>query len=47
MSCAKKSGLMLFQYPGHLELWRLGESEEKCEDDIQCDPWYRIPVEMF
>uniref|UniRef100_A0A672R687 U3 small nucleolar RNA-associated protein 4 homolog n=1 Tax=Sinocyclocheilus grahami TaxID=75366 RepID=A0A672R687_SINGR len=22
-------GLMLFQYPGHLELWRLGESEGK------------------
>ncbi|XP_016318147.1 U3 small nucleolar RNA-associated protein 4 homolog [Sinocyclocheilus anshuiensis] len=29
LSCARKSGLMLFQYPGHLELWRLGESEGK------------------
>ncbi|XP_067245321.1 U3 small nucleolar RNA-associated protein 4 homolog [Chanodichthys erythropterus] len=27
VSCARKSGLMLFQYPVHLELWRLGESE--------------------
>uniref|UniRef100_A0A672PSW3 U3 small nucleolar RNA-associated protein 4 homolog n=1 Tax=Sinocyclocheilus grahami TaxID=75366 RepID=A0A672PSW3_SINGR len=27
--CARNSGLMLFQYPGHLELWRLGESEGK------------------
>ncbi|XP_061533384.1 U3 small nucleolar RNA-associated protein 4 homolog isoform X1 [Phycodurus eques] len=25
--CAKKSGLLLFQFPDHLELWRLGESE--------------------
>uniref|UniRef100_A0A673ME53 U3 small nucleolar RNA-associated protein 4 homolog n=1 Tax=Sinocyclocheilus rhinocerous TaxID=307959 RepID=A0A673ME53_9TELE len=29
VACARKSGLMLFQYPGHLELWRLGESEGK------------------
>ncbi|XP_043072748.1 U3 small nucleolar RNA-associated protein 4 homolog [Puntigrus tetrazona] len=29
VSCAKKSDLMLFRYPGHLELWRLGESEGK------------------
>ncbi|KAI4904474.1 hypothetical protein NFI96_015128 [Prochilodus magdalenae] len=28
VSCAKKAGLLLFQYPGHLELWRLGESDE-------------------
>uniref|UniRef100_W5LKC1 UTP4 small subunit processome component n=1 Tax=Astyanax mexicanus TaxID=7994 RepID=W5LKC1_ASTMX len=27
VSCAKKAGLLLFQYPGHLELWRLGESD--------------------
>ncbi|KAL7824274.1 hypothetical protein SRHO_G00086020 [Serrasalmus rhombeus] len=27
VSCARKAGLLLFQYPGHLELWRLGESE--------------------
>lgn len=25
--CAKKAGLLLFQFPDHLELWRLGESE--------------------
>ncbi|KAK2841753.1 hypothetical protein Q5P01_011953 [Channa striata] len=25
--CAKKVGLLLFQFPDHLELWRLGESE--------------------
>uniref|UniRef100_A0A665VB61 Uncharacterized protein n=1 Tax=Echeneis naucrates TaxID=173247 RepID=A0A665VB61_ECHNA len=25
--CAKKSGLLLFQFPEHLELWRLGESD--------------------
>ncbi|XP_057691890.1 U3 small nucleolar RNA-associated protein 4 homolog [Corythoichthys intestinalis] len=25
--CAKKSGLLLFQFPDHLELWRLGESD--------------------
>ncbi|KAK1887924.1 U3 small nucleolar RNA-associated protein 4 like [Dissostichus eleginoides] len=24
--CAKKAGLLLFQFPDHLELWRLGES---------------------
>ncbi|XP_062860851.1 U3 small nucleolar RNA-associated protein 4 homolog [Trichomycterus rosablanca] len=27
VSCAKKAGLLLFQYPSHLELWRLGESD--------------------
>ncbi|XP_066541220.1 U3 small nucleolar RNA-associated protein 4 homolog [Hoplias malabaricus] len=27
VSCAKKAGLLLFQYPAHLELWRLGESD--------------------
>ncbi|XP_054633681.1 U3 small nucleolar RNA-associated protein 4 homolog isoform X2 [Dunckerocampus dactyliophorus] len=27
VSCAKKSGLLLFQFPDHLELWRLGESD--------------------
>lgn len=27
VSCAKKAQLLLFQYPSHLELWRLGESE--------------------
>ncbi|KAL6107424.1 utp4 [Pungitius sinensis] len=25
--CAKKAGLLLFQFPDHLELWRLGESD--------------------
>uniref|UniRef100_A0A7N6F5K0 Anaphase-promoting complex subunit 4 WD40 domain-containing protein n=1 Tax=Anabas testudineus TaxID=64144 RepID=A0A7N6F5K0_ANATE len=25
--CAKKAGLLLFQFPEHLELWRLGESD--------------------
>uniref|UniRef100_A0A673M8G9 U3 small nucleolar RNA-associated protein 4 homolog n=1 Tax=Sinocyclocheilus rhinocerous TaxID=307959 RepID=A0A673M8G9_9TELE len=43
VACARKSGLMLFQYPGHLELWRLGESEGKGEDDIYavspCGEW--------
>ncbi|XP_067091369.1 U3 small nucleolar RNA-associated protein 4 homolog [Osmerus mordax] len=27
VSCARKAGLLLFQFPGHLELWRLGEGE--------------------
>ncbi|XP_047008751.2 U3 small nucleolar RNA-associated protein 4 homolog [Ictalurus punctatus] len=27
VSCAKETGLLLFQYPTHLELWRLGESD--------------------
>ncbi|XP_008410766.1 U3 small nucleolar RNA-associated protein 4 homolog [Poecilia reticulata] len=27
VSCAKKAGLLLFQFPDHLELWRLGESD--------------------
>uniref|UniRef100_A0AAY4DRV7 Cirhin n=1 Tax=Denticeps clupeoides TaxID=299321 RepID=A0AAY4DRV7_9TELE len=27
VSCAKKAGLLLFQYPTHLELWRLGDTE--------------------
>ncbi|KAK9517314.1 hypothetical protein VZT92_025197 [Zoarces viviparus] len=25
--CAKKAGLLLFQFPDHLELWRLGDSD--------------------
>ncbi|KAM9377059.1 U3 small nucleolar RNA-associated protein 4 homolog isoform 1-T3 [Pholidichthys leucotaenia] len=28
VGCAKKAGLLLFQFPNHLELWRLGESKE-------------------
>ncbi|XP_063052900.1 U3 small nucleolar RNA-associated protein 4 homolog [Engraulis encrasicolus] len=27
VSCAKKAQLVLFQYPSHLDLWRLGESQ--------------------
>ncbi|KAM3609691.1 uncharacterized protein V6R79_018644 [Siganus canaliculatus] len=27
VSCAKKAGLLLFQFPDHLELWRVGESD--------------------
>ncbi|KAM8860847.1 U3 small nucleolar RNA-associated protein 4 homolog [Synchiropus picturatus] len=27
VSCAAKAGLLLFQFPGHLELWRLGEGD--------------------
>uniref|UniRef100_A0A1A8MTH9 Cirrhosis, autosomal recessive 1A (Cirhin) n=3 Tax=Nothobranchius TaxID=28779 RepID=A0A1A8MTH9_9TELE len=27
VSCAKKAGLLLFQFSDHLELWRLGESD--------------------
>ncbi|XP_027017808.1 U3 small nucleolar RNA-associated protein 4 homolog [Tachysurus fulvidraco] len=27
VSCVKKTGLLLFQYPTHLDLWRLGESD--------------------
>lgn len=27
VSCAKKAGLLLFQFSDHLEVWRLGESE--------------------
>lgn len=25
--CAKKAGLLLFQFPDHLELWKVGESD--------------------
>ncbi|KAM6946210.1 U3 small nucleolar RNA-associated protein 4 homolog [Aplochiton taeniatus] len=27
VSCGKKAGVLLLQFPGHLELWRLGESQ--------------------
>lgn len=27
VSCANKAGLLLFQFPDHLELWRVGESD--------------------
>uniref|UniRef100_A0A671MKT7 Uncharacterized protein n=1 Tax=Sinocyclocheilus anshuiensis TaxID=1608454 RepID=A0A671MKT7_9TELE len=37
--CARNSGLMLFQYPGRLELWRLGESEGKgCSVFVKRNP---------
>ncbi|XP_013871116.1 U3 small nucleolar RNA-associated protein 4 homolog [Austrofundulus limnaeus] len=29
VSCAKKAGLLLFQFPDHLEVWRLGDSDGK------------------
>ncbi|KAK7891991.1 hypothetical protein WMY93_023954 [Mugilogobius chulae] len=36
--CAKKVGLLLFQFPDHLEVWRLGESEGNGK------PGDRLPV---
>ncbi|XP_055365717.1 U3 small nucleolar RNA-associated protein 4 homolog isoform X2 [Betta splendens] len=36
--CAKKAGLLLFQFPEHLEVWRLGES------DGHGRPGDRLPV---
>lgn len=36
--CAKKAGLLLFQFPDHLELWRLGESNMQGELDHQSSP---------
>lgn len=33
--CAKKAGLMLFQFPEHLELWRLGESDGHGEENAR------------
>ncbi|XP_024138290.1 U3 small nucleolar RNA-associated protein 4 homolog [Oryzias melastigma] len=36
--CAKKAGLLLFQFPDHLELWRLGES------NMQGQPGDILPV---
>ncbi|RVE72156.1 hypothetical protein OJAV_G00059200 [Oryzias javanicus] len=36
--CAKKAGLVLFQFPDHLELWRLGES------NTQGQPGDHLPV---
>ncbi|KAL2093088.1 hypothetical protein ACEWY4_010400 [Coilia grayii] len=38
VSCAKKAQLLLFQYPSHLDLWRLGESEGEAV------PGHRLPV---
>ena len=31
--CAKKAGLLLFQFPDHLELWRVGESDGHGEEN--------------
>ncbi|XP_075998606.1 U3 small nucleolar RNA-associated protein 4 homolog [Genypterus blacodes] len=31
VSCAKKAGMLLFPFPDHLELWRLGESDRHGE----------------
>ncbi|XP_074533805.1 U3 small nucleolar RNA-associated protein 4 homolog [Halichoeres trimaculatus] len=36
--CAKKAGLLLFQFPDHLEVWRIGES------DGQGKPGDSLPV---
>ena len=36
VSCARKAGLLLFQFPGHLELWRLGEGEGLGEQTSAC-----------
>uniref|UniRef100_A0A673ZEQ6 UTP4 small subunit processome component n=1 Tax=Salmo trutta TaxID=8032 RepID=A0A673ZEQ6_SALTR len=35
--CAKKAGLLLFQFPGQLELWRLGESDGHGENLTRMD----------
>uniref|UniRef100_A0A8C7C897 UTP4 small subunit processome component n=1 Tax=Oncorhynchus kisutch TaxID=8019 RepID=A0A8C7C897_ONCKI len=35
--CAKKAGLLLFQFPGQLELWRLGESDGHGENLTHMD----------
>ncbi|XP_067392855.1 U3 small nucleolar RNA-associated protein 4 homolog [Emydura macquarii macquarii] len=32
VSCAKKAGLLLFQFPQHLELWRLGATNSAGKD---------------
>uniref|UniRef100_A0A4W5PQ16 UTP4 small subunit processome component n=1 Tax=Hucho hucho TaxID=62062 RepID=A0A4W5PQ16_9TELE len=37
VSCAKKAGLLLFQFPGQLELWRLGESDGHGENLTHMD----------
>ncbi|XP_020311894.1 U3 small nucleolar RNA-associated protein 4 homolog [Oncorhynchus kisutch] len=41
VSCAKKVGLLLFQFPGQLELWRLGDS------DGHGKPGDRLPLERM
>nr|XP_006641226.1 PREDICTED: cirhin [Lepisosteus oculatus] len=38
VSCAQKAGLLLFQYPDQLELWRLGDS------DVKGQPGDLLPV---
>uniref|UniRef100_A0AAR2LXX1 Anaphase-promoting complex subunit 4 WD40 domain-containing protein n=1 Tax=Pygocentrus nattereri TaxID=42514 RepID=A0AAR2LXX1_PYGNA len=42
VSCARKAGLLLFQYPGHLELWRYysnGEEHICCSAVSPCGGW--------
>lgn len=46
VSCARKANLMLFQYSGHLELWRLGESEGIAEPDMSL-PISRKPEKLL
>uniref|UniRef100_A0A667ZTJ9 UTP4 small subunit processome component n=1 Tax=Myripristis murdjan TaxID=586833 RepID=A0A667ZTJ9_9TELE len=36
VSCGKKAGMLLFQFHGHLELWRLGESDGHGEEKHTC-----------
>ncbi|XP_031420781.1 U3 small nucleolar RNA-associated protein 4 homolog isoform X2 [Clupea harengus] len=46
VSCAKKAQLLLFQYPSHLELWRLGEGEEEGTPGEKV-PVRRIPEKLL
>lgn len=42
--CAKKAGLLLFQFPEHLELWRLGESVGHGEESAHRPSWSHVPT---
>ncbi|KAM9754844.1 LOW QUALITY PROTEIN: U3 small nucleolar RNA-associated protein 4 homolog [Menidia menidia] len=44
--CAKKAGLLLFQFPDHLELWRLGESDGPGKPG-DCLPVKRKPEKLI
>ncbi|XP_028304223.1 U3 small nucleolar RNA-associated protein 4 homolog [Gouania willdenowi] len=44
--CARKAGLLLFQFPDHLELWRLGESEGQGKHG-DCLPVKRNPEKLL
>lgn len=46
VGCAKKAGLLLFQFPGHLELWKLGESEGHGKPG-DCLPVKRKPEKLI